>query len=44
MLWEAGANEFVGGTGTFFKKGNTLMENKIKIDTIFEGLSGGEEK
>lgn len=36
LLWNAGAEEFVGGTGTFFKKGASLIENKNKLDGIFE--------
>lgn len=36
FLLDAGANQFVGGTGTFFRKGSTLMENYERVVRIFE--------
>lgn len=44
LLLEAGADQFVGGTGTFFRKGATLAENSKGLARIFENWGKREDE
>ncbi len=41
VLLEAGAEQFVGGTGTYFQKNQTFAENKKQLDNILKRWEEG---